>query len=196
MKKLNVFKSFLILLLTLSLVLVLCGCAMPEIQTQNADGTLTVAGLLIEQVVTITARAIEAAVMIFAAWALKKFGQNAGMKNLTIAIQNVCNITRQTVGELNQTVVGKLKAGNKDGKLTADQMYELRMELYQLVKGKLDTATIDLITASGADLELLITGECESYLAMLKGEGIPSMKPAAEVPDEEEDEAGSDDETE
>lgn len=185
MKKNNAFKTLLILLLTLSLVLMLCGCAMPEIQTQNADGTLTVAGVLIEQVVTIAARAVETAVMLFAAWALKKFGQNAGMKNLTIAIQNVCNITRQTVGELNQTVVGKLKAANKDGKLTADQMYELRMELYQLVKGKLDTATIDLITASGADLELLITGECESYLAMLKGEGIPSMTPPAEAHDEE-----------
>lgn len=192
MKKHNAFKALLILLLTLSIVLMLCGCAMPEIQTQNADGTLTVAGMLIEQIVTIAARAIEAAVAILAAWALKKFGQNTSMKNLTIAFQTVCNITRQTVGELNQTVVAKLKAENKDGKLTKQQMYELRMELYELVKGKLDTATMDLITASGADLELLITGECESYLAMLKGEGIPSMKPAAEVHDEEADEAGDD----
>ena len=67
----------LLVLMALIMVLALTACQKPvEIQTQNPDGTLTVAGVLIEQVVTTVARVLEALVLAYGAWALEKFGKN------------------------------------------------------------------------------------------------------------------------
>ena len=50
-------KTILLALLVLIIVVALVACQKPfEIQTQNPDGTLTVAGILIEQAVTTVAR--------------------------------------------------------------------------------------------------------------------------------------------
>lgn len=162
-------KTILLVLLTLAVLLVLTACQKPvEIQTQNPDGTLTVAGVLIEQAVTTVARLLEALVLAYGAWALEKFGKNKKLQNLTLANQELCKIVKQTVRELNQTIVNKLKEESPDGKLTQEQISALNEELLALVKLKTDEATIAMIKASGADLDALITGQCEAYLDMLK----------------------------
>lgn len=162
-------KTILLVLLTLAVLLVLTACQKPvEIQTQNPDGTLTVAGVLIEQAVTTVARLLEALVLAYGAWALEKFGKNKKLQNLTLANQELCKIVKQTVREFNQTIVNKLKEESPDGKLTQEQIIALNKELLALVKLKTDEATIAMIKASGADLDALITGQCEAYLDMLK----------------------------
>lgn len=162
-------KTILLLLLALTMVLILIACQKPvEIQTQNPDGTLTVTGVLIEQAVTTVARLLEALVLAYGAWALEKFGKNKKLQNLTLANQEFCKIVKQTVRELNQTIVNKLKEESPDGKLTQEQISALNEELLALVKLKTDEATIAMIKASGADLDALITGQCEAYLDMLK----------------------------
>ncbi|MBQ6359395.1 MAG: hypothetical protein IJI97_10695 [Clostridia bacterium] len=162
-------KTILLLLLALTMVLVITACQKPvEIQTQNPDGTLTVTGVLIEQTVTTVARILEALVLAYGAWALEKFGKNKKLQNLTLANQELCKIVKQTVRELNQTIVNKLKEESPDGKLTQEQISALNEELLALVKLKTDEATIAMIKASGADLDALITGQCEAYLDMLK----------------------------
>lgn len=162
-------KTILLVLLTLAVLLLLTACQKPvEIQTQNPDGTLTVAGVLIEQAVTTVARLLEALVLAYGAWALEKFGKNKKLQNLTLANQELCKIVKQTVRELNQTIVNKLKEESPDGKLTQEQISALNEELLALVKLKTDEATIAMIKASGADLDALITGQCEAYLDMLK----------------------------
>ena len=162
-------KTILLLLLALTMVLVITACQKPvEIQTQNPDGTLTVTGVLIEQTVTTVARILEALALAYGAWALEKFGKNKKLQNLTLANQELCKIVKQTVRELNQTIVNKLKEESPDGKLTQEQISALNEELLALVKLKTDEATIAMIKASGADLDALITGQCEAYLDMLK----------------------------
>lgn len=159
----------LLVLMALIMVLALTACQKPvEIQTQNPDGTLTVAGVLIEQVVTTVARVLEALVLAYGAWALEKFGKNKKLQNLNLANQELCKIVKQTVRELNQTTVAELKEKSPDGKLTDIQIADLNARLLTLVKAKTDEATMALITAAGADLDALITGQCEAYLDVLK----------------------------
>lgn len=156
-------------LMALIMVLALTACQKPvEIQTQNPDGTLTVAGVLIEQVVTTVARVLEALVLAYGAWALEKFGKNKKLQNLNLANQELCKIVKQTVRELNQTIVAELKEKSPDGKLTDIQIADLNARLLTLVKAKTDEVTIALLTAAGADLDALITGQCEAYLDKLK----------------------------
>lgn len=162
-------KTILLVLLVLIVALAFIACQKPvEIQTQNADGTLTVAGILIEQVVTTVARLLEALVLAYSAWVLEKFGKNKKLQNLTLANQELCRIVKQTVRELNQTIVNKLKEKAPDGKLTDAQIDYLKGALLTLVKEKTDEATVAMITAAGADLDALITGQCEAYLDVLK----------------------------
>lgn len=159
----------LLVLMALIMVLALTACQKPvEIQTQNPDGTLTVAGVLIEQVVTTVARVLEALVLAYGAWALEKFGKNKKLQNLNLANQELCKIVKQTVRELNQTIVAELKEKSPDGKLTDIQIADLNARLLTLVKAKTDEVTIALLTAAGADLDALITGQCEAYLDKLK----------------------------
>ena len=163
------WQKILLVLLTLAIVLAFVACQKPmEIQTQNPDGTLTVAGVLIEQVVTTVARVLEALVLAYGAWALEKFGKNKKLQNLSLANQELCRIVKQTVRELNQTIVQTLKEQSPDGKLTEEQIEELQESLLEMVKAKADEATIAMITAAGADLDALITGQCEAYLDVLK----------------------------
>lgn len=159
----------LLVLMALIMVLALTACQKPvEIQTQNPDGTLTVAGVLIEQAVTTVARLLEALVLAYGAWALEKFGKNKKLQNLNLANQELCKIVKQTVRELNQTIVAKLKENSPDGKLTDVQIADLNERLLALVKAKTDEVTIALLTAAGTDLDALITGQCEAYLDKLK----------------------------
>ena len=162
-------KTILLILLALIVALALIACQEPvEIQTQNPDGTLTVTGVLIEQTVTTVARILEALVLAYGAWALEKIGKNKKLQNLNIANQELCKIVKQTVRELNQTVVSKLKEASPDGKLTQAQISALNEELLAMVKAKADEVTIAMITAAGSDLDALITGQCEAYLDALK----------------------------
>lgn len=159
----------LLVLMALIMVLALTACQKPvEIQTQNPDGTLTVAGVLIEQVVTTVARVLEALVLAYGAWALEKFGKNKKLQNLNLANQELCKIVKQTVRELKQTIVAELKEKSPDGKLTDIQIADLNARLLTLVKAKTDEVTIALLTAAGADLDALIIGQCEAYLDKLK----------------------------
>lgn len=159
----------LLVLMALIMVLALTACQKPvEIQTQNPDGTLTVAGVLIEQVVTTVARVLEALVLAYGAWALEKFGKNKKLQNLNLANQELRKNVKQTVRELNQTIVAELKEKSPDGKLTDIQIADLNARLLTLVKAKTDEVTIALLTAAGADLDALITGQCEAYLDKLK----------------------------
>ena len=162
-------RKVLLVLFTIVIALALTACRKPlEIQTQNTDGTLTVAGILIEQGVTTVARLLEAIVLAYGAWALEKIGKNKKLQNLNIANQELCKIVKQTVRELNQTVVSKLKEASPDGKLTQAQISALNEELLAMVKAKADEVTIAMITAAGSDLDALITGQCEAYLDALK----------------------------
>ena len=106
-------KPVMLIILVLAMVLVLCACTVPAVQVQNEDGTQTVAGIVIEQTVNIVYRVIWAATLAFGAWVLEKIGKNVELKNLSIAIQSVCDITRQTAEELQQSGLSRAVHAHK-----------------------------------------------------------------------------------
>lgn len=161
-------KTFLMAMLALTMIFMLCACTAPAVQIQNADGSYTIAGVLIEQTTNVIYRLIWAATLAFGAWVLDKIGKNAKMKNLSLAIQLVLEMTRQTAEELQQTIVGDLKASRPDGKLTPEDVDDLGFRLLKTVKIKVDEASKALIEAAGIDLNALITGECEAFLDRMK----------------------------
>ena len=161
-------KPILLVMLIVTMVFMLCACTAPAVQVQNEDGSYTIVGVLIEQGVNTIYRLIWAVTLAVGAWMLDKIGKNAKMKNVSLAVQNVLEITRQTVEELQQTIVNDLKASRPGGKLTPEDIDDLGFRLLNIVKIKADAASQELIIASGADLDALITGECEAFLNRLK----------------------------
>ncbi len=150
------------------LTLALCMClAMTACSTVNEDGSLTPAGVAIEQGITVLARALEAALAIAGTWVLSKIGKRKELQNTNIALEILFDITRQTVGELQQLYVkGWKEAGG--GKLTDGQTQMLRQMLLDLVKEKLDQPTQNLLTAAGADINALISGAAEDWINTIK----------------------------
>ena len=158
-------KKILTIILALCLCLALSACA-----TVNADGSPTPAGVAIEQGVTLLARALEAALAIAATWVLGKIGKRKELQNTNTALGTLFDITRQTVGELQQVFVNRWKEAG-GGKLTEDKQAILRSELLALVRKKLDQPTQDLIIAAGCDLDALITGAAEDWINTIKMPG-------------------------
>lgn len=151
-----------------TLILVLCMClALSACATVNEDGSPTPAGVAIEQGILIVARVLEAALAVAGTWVLSKIGKKKELQNTNIALEILFDITRQTVGELQQLfVTGWKEAGG--GKLTDEQVEMLRQELFVLVKKKLDQPTQDLLTAAGADINALISGAAEDWINTIK----------------------------
>lgn len=160
-------KKVLALILALVMVCALCACTAPEIQIENADGTPTVAGVIIKQAVTLIFTALGAAISILGTLVLKALGNNTKLKNIILAWQRVCDAARQTCAELQQTTVEYMKADN-DGKLTPAQVNLLQHKLLEQTKKKLDGMTIELVNAAGMDLDAIIKGECEASLPWIK----------------------------
>ncbi len=152
-------KKLLVMLMALLMVLVLCGC-------NFAVDPDSVAGVAVEQAVTVVARFLESVILVAGTWVLSKIGKEKSLNNTTKAMGLLFDVTRQTVGELQQTVVDYWKKASDGGKLTDEQIRYLHEELLRLVKLKLDEPTKALIIAGGADLDALITGAAESYIGI------------------------------
>lgn len=166
-------KKVLCILLVIFLCSCLCACTFT-----NEDGSSTIAGIAIERGIYVLASFLESALFVAGTWLIGILGKQAKLKNITKATETLLTLTRQTVGELQQTLVDDWKAFSKDGKLTPEQIEDLRCNLLDLVKMKLDDATKDLIIAAGADLDALIIGEAESWINYLKP--APNYEPVEE----------------
>lgn len=151
-----------------ALILVLCMClAMTACATVNPDGSPTPASVAIEQGILIVARVLEATLAVAGTWVLSKIGKKKELQNTNIALGILFDITRQTVGELQQLFVTSWKEAG-GGKLTDEQVEMLRQELFVLVKKKLDQPTQDLLIAAGADINALISGAAEDWINTIK----------------------------
>jgi len=83
---------------------------------------------------------------------------------------------QQTVAELNQTVVEKLKSGAKDGKLTKEQISSLGDDLILLTRQKLAAPVVNLLEAAQTDVNAAIEGAAQSYIGSLKRPPTPPLE--------------------
>ena len=185
-------KKILCLLMCLVMVFALCACAAPAVS--NPDGSDTVTGVAIKTgLEVVEALALAIISVAGAAWA-SKAKNKAELQNISIAMERVVAIAKQTVGELKQTVVDDMKATSPDGKLTPAEIDGLKNTLITMTLEKLDSPTKDLIAASGADICALITGAAEDWIATskwLNAIPIPATLVSSEEGETEEEDEGT-----
>lgn len=124
---------------------------------------------LIEQAVGIAAYLLVTLIGLLGAWLSSKLAKRMELQNIKAATDSVIAATRETVHELQQTTVEKLKAAHEDGKLTQEEINGLGYALLDITESKLADSVKGLLLAAKIDLETLITSTAESYIDKMKG---------------------------
>ena len=158
-------KKKLILVLIAFLML-----AIPAAALADTGGSVdaTVANILIENAVNITAAFFIALIGVFGAWLTAKLGKATQLDTVNRAQQELIKLAQITVGELKQTVVDGMKAAHTDGKLTKEEIAQLGQLLYDKTTAKLSASAMDVLTASQVDISALITGTAEHLIGQMK----------------------------
>lgn len=127
------------------------------------------ADIIIQNLVKIAATLLIMLIGVLGTWLTKKMGKRTELANINAAQQEVINMAQITVGELQQTVVEKLKAANADGKLTKEEIRELGEVLINKTTEKMCQPTYNLLNSAGVDIIALIQGVGEAWINAIKG---------------------------
>ena len=151
-------------------LLALLMLAIPAAALADTGGSVdaTVANILIENAVNITAAFFIALIGVFGAWLTAKLGKATQLDTVNRAQQELIKLAQITVGELKQTVVDGMKAASKDGKLTKDEIAQLGQLLFEKTTAKLSASAMDVLTAAQVDISALITGTAEHLIGQMK----------------------------
>lgn len=123
---------------------------------------------VVQYVAEIVALVIISALGILGAFVLKKINKNKDLKNIAGATQLVINAAQETVRRLQQTVVEGYKEEALDGKLTPEQIAELKRRTLEITMGTLAQPVLDLLLAAKVDISGLITNAAEAYINEMK----------------------------
>ena len=153
-----------------TILIALLMLALPAVALADTGGSvdITVADILIENAVNIAAAFFIALIGVFGAWLTAKLGKATKLDTVNRAQQELIKLAQITVGELKQTVVDGMKAANKDGKLTKDEIAQLGNLLYEKTTAKLSASAMDVLTAAQVDISALITGTAEQLIGQMK----------------------------
>lgn len=123
---------------------------------------------IIQYVAEIVAILAISAIGVFGSWLLNKMKQKKGLENLALATEEVIKAAQITVRELNQTLVYNWKEQQENGKLTAEQIVELKQKAIDITLKKLGEPTLKLLESAKIDVEVMITSAAEAYIDELK----------------------------
>jgi len=141
--------------------------ALPTVAQADTGGT-NATDILIENAVNIAAAFFIALIGVFGAWLTAKLGKSTQLDTVNRAQQELIKLAQITVGELKQTVVDGMKAANKDGKLTKEEIAQLGQLLFEKTTAKLSASAMNVMTAAQVDISALITGTAEQLIAGMK----------------------------
>lgn len=123
---------------------------------------------IIQYVAEIVAILVISAIGVFGSWLLNKMKQQKGLENIAMATEQVIEAAQITVRELQQTLVGNWKEQQENGKLTAEQIAELKQKSIEITLKKLSEPTLKLLESAKIDVEVMITSAAEAYIDELK----------------------------
>ena len=123
---------------------------------------------IIQYVAEIVAILVISAIGVFGSWLLNKMKQQKGLENIAMATEQVIQAAQVTVRELQQTLVGNWKEQQENGKLTAEQIVELKQKAIEITLKKLSEPTLKLLESAKIDVEVMITSAAEAYIDELK----------------------------
>ena len=124
--------------------------------------------VIIENIVKIVAALLMMLISVGGAYLTSLIAKHEKLKAISEATQQVISAAIQTTGELQQTVVGDLKAASADGKLSEEEINTLYHDVVVLTLDKLSVPTINLLNAVGADIEAIIHGATEDWINTMK----------------------------
>ena len=124
--------------------------------------------VIIENIVKIVAALLMMLISVGGAYLTSLIAKHEKLKSISEATQQVISAAIQTTGELQQTVVGDLKAASADGKLSEEEINTLYHDVVVLTLDKLSVPTINLLNAVGADIEAIIHGATEDWINTMK----------------------------
>ena len=126
------------------------------------------ADIIIENIVKIAAALLLMLIGVLGTYLTTLAAKRAETANVSEALRALTEAAKTTVGELQQTIVEPLKAAAADGKLTPDEITDLRNKLVTQTKQKMLPSAINIINAAGADIEAKILGVGENLINKVK----------------------------
>ena len=124
--------------------------------------------VILENLISIAAAAMIALIGILGSLITRELNKNTALSSINLAQQELIAMAQQTVGELQQTVVDRLKASNPAGKLSSEEIHALGEVLIDKTLKKISDPTAKLLNAAGVDVIALIHGSAENFLNSLK----------------------------
>lgn len=124
--------------------------------------------VIVQYVAEILGLVIVTLIGILGAALLKKLNQNSKLSNLAKATAQVIAASQDTVRRLQQTYVDGWKENAIDGKLTPEQIVELKQKTIEITLEQLGQPVLDLLAAAKIDVEAMITNAAESYINQMK----------------------------
>ena len=124
--------------------------------------------VLIETAVSIAANLAVTLIGIMGAWALSRIAKHQELATINTAVEGLTDAAEQTVMELQQTLVDKLKEASADGKLSNEEINDLGRLLIEGTLAKMSDSAIDLLKAANVDINAIITGTGEAMIARMK----------------------------
>lgn len=124
--------------------------------------------IIIETVVQIFAALLLMLISLLGTWLTAKLAKRTELANIAAATDEATRVAQQTVMELQQTVVDNLKEASADGKLTKEEIAELRELLLDGAMDKMSDTAKNMLTAAGVDISAVIRGAGEAFIRQMK----------------------------
>ena len=124
--------------------------------------------IIIETVVQIFAALLLMLISLLGTWLTAKLAKRTELANIAAATDEATRVAQQTVLELQQTVVDNLKAASADGKLTKEEVAELKELLLDGAMDKMSDTAKNMLTAAGVDISAVIRGAGEAFIRQMK----------------------------
>ncbi len=124
---------------------------------------------LMETILQVVATLLITLIGVLGTWLTAQIAKNKQLAGIAAATDQVILAAQTTVGELQQTIVDKLKA-NGGGKLSDEQIAVLGKALLDKTMEKLSLPTIQFLKSASVDIDALITGAGEAWIAKIKAQ--------------------------
>lgn len=105
------------------------------------------------------------------AYLSKLIAKSKRLEHIAISMSELERVVTNIVGDLQQTVVERLKAESEDGKLTKTDIEYLGKQLIEKAAAQISAPAAETLTAAGVDIESMIHSIAESWIAEIKREG-------------------------
>lgn len=123
--------------------------------------------ILIEVLTEVVVTLVVTLIGVGGAWLAAKLAKKQQLSNIAAATEQVVSAAQITVRELQQTLVDRYKSAG-GGKLTPDQVAELNAALLEKTYEKLGNPALNLLYSARVDLDALIRGAGEAWIARIK----------------------------